>query len=46
MCVDGSVDVKDKDEQVTVSKGESLFIPSGDGKVDIKGKGKIVMTKI
>ena len=44
MCVDGSVDVKDKDEQVTVSKGESLFIPSGDGKVDIKGKGKIVVT--
>ncbi len=46
MCVDGAVTVKDNDEEVTIAKGDSLFIPACDGKVTVQGSGKIVATTL
>lgn len=42
LCLEGSVQVGD----LTLEKGDSLFIPAGEGAYTLKGKAKLVLTQI
>ncbi len=42
LCLDGIFEINN----ITLSKGESCFIPAGYGKTEIKGKGEIIATDL
>ncbi len=42
LCLDGKFEIGD----ISLSKGESCFIPAGYGIVDIRGKGQIIATDL
>ena len=45
ICVDGYLSLSDDNETKTINAGETVFIPAGSGKYDIKGKGTLLITE-
>ncbi len=46
LCLDGNVFLKYRDGELSLKKGETVFIPAGCGEYTIKGKCEAVLTRI
>lgn len=46
LCLEGSGEVKSGNENLTMKKGESLFIPAGKGVFTVSGKIKLLETRL
>ncbi len=45
ICVDGCIELSNGSEIKNINTGETVFIPAGFGKYDLKGKGTLLITE-
>lgn len=46
LVIDGNAEIYSESQSFKIKKGQSIFIPSGYGKYNIKGKCNIILTKV
>lgn len=46
LCIDGRLDVSSALESVELRRGEAIFVPASDGRIDVAGQGTIVQADV
>lgn len=46
LVIDGDVVIDNEKEMIKGSKGDSIFIPAGEGKYTIRGKGEVILSRL